>query len=218
MAGIDHTIITYKNGKLMKDTVKFTDDDQCISLLPFSYNRDGAILGYDFGRGFPLWGYKKSLKEKIAALFSDEGDPPVFFSYVDKNVEIILCEHGDFNVTFYFDAKNSYVMIGGYGHYANPYIHFYHRGYGEDFERKMAQECYDWLCEDILKEAVESIQQYAIESEHHLSRLQTRLGYKDFWQMTPEEQDGWENRRMDYYMPTKADESPDDDPLLQITL
>lgn len=56
MAGIDHTIITYKNGKLMKDTVKFTDDDQCVSLLPFSYNRTAPFSVTTLEEAFPSGG------------------------------------------------------------------------------------------------------------------------------------------------------------------
>lgn len=199
MAGIDHTIIAYKNGKLMKDTVRFTEDDQCISLVPFSYNRDGIILGYDMGRSYPYWLDNATFADKLLRVFaSHEDNYPRYFSFMDKTLEIILCEYADFNVTIYMDAEDSYVMIGGYGHYLNPYTHFYHRGYGEDFERKMAQECFDWLCHDILDSAVHSIPCYKNEAEHHLLRIQTRIGYKDYFDMSDEER-AKHDAGMDYY-------------------
>ena len=40
------------------------------------------------------------------------------------------------------NGDESYVLLGGYGHWRNPYTHFFHRGYGEVFERQMGKECY----------------------------------------------------------------------------
>ena len=199
MAGIDHTIIAFKNGRLMKNTVQFTEDDQCISLIPFSYNRDGQILGYDLGHGYSY--ALRNWREKLAALLAKAEDDDMFFSYVDKNVEIILCVLRDCNVTFYLDSRNTYVMLGGYGHYRNPYTHFYGRGYGEDFELKMATECYEWLCETVLKCALEALPQYSREMEHHLNRLQVRLGYKSFWSMTAEERRNYNDYRIGVFEP-----------------
>lgn len=213
MAGIDHTIIVFKNGRLMKETVQYRDEE-CVSLIPFSYNRDGQILGYEFGRGARF--RPAGLRNRIAAFLDGGENSPEFFSYADKNVEIILCVYPDFNVTFYLDSRNTYVMLGGYGHYRNPYTHFYGRGYGEEFELKMAQECFAWLCTDILRDALETLPEYAKESDHHCSRLQLRLGYKSYWSMTEEERRDYQSISMRYYKPTKADDYEDADQLFPI--
>ena len=216
MAGIDHTIIAFKNGKLMKDTVRFTEDDQCISLIPFSYNRDGLILGYDLGKSHSYPG--RNWREKLAAFLSRSDDEDKFYSYVDKNVEIILCILPDCNVTFYLDSQNTYVMLGGYGHYHNPYTHFYERGYGEEFELKMATECYEWLCEIVLKAALETLPQYSGECEHHLNRLQVRLGFKSFWSMNEEERRHYNERRIGLYDPAEPEALGDGEPLFPVVL
>lgn len=47
MAGIDHTIIAFHNGKLMRNEVK-VEGDQYTSLIPFQYTRDGELYGVVF--------------------------------------------------------------------------------------------------------------------------------------------------------------------------
>jgi hypothetical protein len=56
-------------------------------------------------------------------------------------------------VSFYWDRTrdDTYIVLGGYGHHANVYAHFMHRGYGKEFERKMAQEAFNWCCEEVLQ-------------------------------------------------------------------
>ena len=49
MAGIDHTIIAFHNGKLMRNEVK-VEVDQYTSLIPFQYTRDGELYGVDLIR------------------------------------------------------------------------------------------------------------------------------------------------------------------------
>lgn len=55
-------------------------------------------------------------------------------------------------VSFYKDKAtgDTYIVLGGYGHHANVYTHFMHRGYGKEFERKMAQEAFDWCGTEVL--------------------------------------------------------------------
>lgn len=60
-------------------------------------------------------------------------------------------------VSFYKDSSDTYVVIGGYGHWENVYAHFMHRGYGDEFEKEMSVEAYHWACDKILKEISESI-------------------------------------------------------------
>lgn len=60
-------------------------------------------------------------------------------------------------VSFYKNGTDTYVVIGGYGHWKNVYAHFMHRGYGDEFEKEMSVEAYHWACDEILKEISESI-------------------------------------------------------------
>lgn len=76
--------------------------------------------------------------------------------------------------SFYKDATDTYVVLGGYGHYENVYCHFMHRGYGEAFEQKMASEAYQWLCREVLEEITEYIHYDDIDwerQEEDLERL-----------------------------------------------
>ena len=203
MAAIDHTIIGFKNGKLLENLhfVKWeekqtTDNDGEVDneifvvaekdFIPFDYNRDGLITfegGYTekYMDIYPEYGFwekgrkprnhqaRKYMKqcfkqrkqyEKALTTYSVEmpENYRTRYGYLkddEKEVIIVITEH--YNVTFYFIKDDSYVLLGGYGHHANPYTHFYHRGYGKQFERKMCRECYNWLCEDVLEEALQEI-------------------------------------------------------------
>lgn len=55
-------------------------------------------------------------------------------------------------VSFYRDktTDDTYIVLGGYGHWGNVYTHFMHRGYGKEFERKMVQEAFDWCGKQVL--------------------------------------------------------------------
>jgi hypothetical protein len=53
------------------------------------------------------------------------------------------------------DFGNHYAWVGGYGHHGNPYLHFYERGYGKEFEKQMVAECYKWLMTDVLDDIAE---------------------------------------------------------------
>ena len=84
-------------------------------------------------------------------------------------------------VSFYKDSKDTYVLLGGYGHHKNPYTHFMHRGYGDEFESKMAAEAYQWLCRDILRVVGESINEdWGITSEW-LIKKREEFNYKIEW-------------------------------------
>ena len=61
MAGIDHTIIAFHNGKLMCREVKF-EGDQCTSLIPFEYTRDGELYGVDFDKKLEIPRYYSNTK------------------------------------------------------------------------------------------------------------------------------------------------------------
>ena len=75
----------------------------------------------------------------------------------DKEVYIYIDNVKQTCVSFYKDTNDTYAVLGGYGHYENPYTHFMNRGYGDEFESKMAVEAYQWLCRDILDNIPNSI-------------------------------------------------------------
>ena len=163
MAGIDHTIIAFHNGKLMCREVKF-EGDQCTSLIPFEYTRDGELYGVDFDKKLEIPRYYSNTKigdwiiRKLGTLMDRE----YAYFYRKDEEEILVYKSEDYNVTFYMNGDESYVLLGGYGHWRNPYTHFFHRGYGEVFERQMGKECYEWLCEDVLSDLVHQNDDYYI--------------------------------------------------------
>ena len=81
-------------------------------------------------------------------------------------------------VSFYKDLKDTYVLLGGYGHYENPYTHFMHRGYGDEFESKMAAEAYQWLRRDILRVIGESIYGNLDVTSEWLTKKREEFHYK----------------------------------------
>ena len=84
-------------------------------------------------------------------------------------------------VSFYKDSKDTYVLLGGYGHHKNPYTHFMHRGYGDEFESKMAVEAYQWLCRDILRVVGESINEDWDVASEWLIKKREEFNYKIEW-------------------------------------
>ena len=74
--------------------------------------------------------------------------------YTHDNIEVYIYHDAPNQsyISFYTDGKASWVVIGGYGHHNNVYTHFMSRGYGDEFEEKMAQEAFWWACDDILAE------------------------------------------------------------------
>ena len=210
MAGIDHTIIAYKNGKLLKNPYSSDENDKYISHIPFTYDRDGRILGYAMatytvGKEGRLARILKKWLEKVSNLYYDSNTDRVSY-YLKENTEILLYETDDFNVTIYINGEESYVLFGGYGHYAMPYTHFYHRGYGEDFERTMASECYEYICENLIENMIELVPMLNKDNANctdnaHLKRIWGRLRFRYYWDMTKEEREEYHKRdkRMQYY-------------------
>ena len=84
-------------------------------------------------------------------------------------------------VSFYKDSKDTYVLLGGYGHLENPYTHFMHRGYGDEFESKMAVEAYQWLCRDILRVVGDSIHEGWDVTSTWLAKKREEFHYKLDW-------------------------------------
>ena len=105
--------------------------------------------------------YLKYLKNNNYKVECPEEYKDRFYYLNDEDTEIIgmFNDTQSFCVTFYYskNTKDTYITFGGYGHNSNPYLHFYARGYGKDFERKMCNECYKWLMEDVLKECLAGV-------------------------------------------------------------
>ena len=185
MAAIDHTVIVFKNGKWMKNPYYFDENDNYISLLPFEYGRDGNIhkIGntdiYDdivwyrdeYDRLYERKGLKKNRNRRFSLAYFISRIDWIFHrmdhvcykkevgTYGHNNIEVYIYHDpmkGSY-ASFYDDESDAYVVLGGYGHYNNVYTHFMKRGYGNEFEEKMAKEAYKWLCTDILEEIVDSI-------------------------------------------------------------
>ena len=120
------------------------------------YEREG-IYGAPL---FPItwWKLVKTVQWKLHAMrkscyIKDVG----VWKYGDAELYFYRDDLRETYVSFYKDLKDTYVLLGGYGHHENPYTHFMHRGYGDEFESKMAAEAYQWLCRDILRVVGESI-------------------------------------------------------------
>lgn len=105
--------------------------------------------------------YLKYLKSKDYRVNCPEEYKDRFYYLNNENAEILAMysDTQSFCVTFYYskNTKDTYITFGGYGHNSNPYLHFYARGYGKEFERKMCNECYKWLMEDILPECLSGV-------------------------------------------------------------
>ena len=99
----------------------------------------------------------------------------------DVEVYIYLNNVKQTCVSFYKDATDTYVVLGGYGHYENPYTHFMGRGYGDEFEEKMASEAYQWLCSDILSVVSESIFDDWLKIDEWTHDMQKALRYEEKW-------------------------------------
>ena len=205
-----------------------------VYLLPFYTTRDGlftkdnAVKIEDMNRIFPdVWfdGNKRKEARVIKAWDknswkTEEKYPKLDFEnrvywYKDLNKLIITQHTEDYCLTFYFklDTKDSWVVFGGYGHYNNPYTHFYHRGYGELFEQKMALEAYQWICERLLPdlldycipETIEEDEEHVMGTEHtkYYKALADMLRFKHYWSMinTDEEREKYLNTVLMEYDP-----------------
>lgn len=194
MAGIDHTRLVFKNGKLLtEDEIGYYDEenDTWVNLLPFRYGRDGDIyeIGdsdlcghitwykdefdaiyqrcgldkygarlYKISRKLSFWYIKQRLKW-IFHVMEKVSYRKIVGVYRDGNTKLYIYHNpiDQSHASFYYDGTDAYVILGGYGHWKNVYTHFMHRGYGEEFEEKMASEAYHWLWNEVLEEIAESL-------------------------------------------------------------
>lgn len=193
MAGIDHTIIAFHNGKLMRSLIA-EEGTSFRSLIPFEYSRDAELQGikldefHDVDEDFS--------SNRIANVFIKK-----FGNWIDReqvgylkdvNKEIVILNSLDCNAIFYADTKDTYILIGGYGHYRNPYTHFYGRGYGEEFERRMAKECFEWLCDQVLPFIIGEIDLLKNNRDAY-DMFAKKLGYVNYYDMSEEEQEAYRN-------------------------
>ena len=170
MAGIDHTRICFHNGKLMK-----CEPDE--EIFPFKYNRDALIYESE-----DKWQDEKEMCDYVVRYIWDD------------KYELTVYESDNFNVIYFLDFKKdeNYVILGGYGHYVNPYTHFYKRGLPEEIERMLMSECYEWLMEDIIKDCCEALAESTWNVDDLVRDYQKDFGYKGWYDMTEEERDNYE--------------------------
>lgn len=72
--------------------------------------------------------------------------------YEDENVEVYIYHEPlkQSYVSFYREKEDTYIVLGGYGHYKNVYCHFMNRGYGDEFEEKMAKGALTWCMTSVV--------------------------------------------------------------------
>lgn len=208
MAAIDHTTIVFKNGKWMEEPYAFDENDNYLNLCPFEYGRDGnihTVYGKDIRNnikwyrdeydaiyerdGWRNWGTVRKTPYGIWAWLKYRLH---FMHKIGYRKEVgvwtegeneLYIYHDEFKqsyVSFYDDGNDTYIVIGGYGHHKNVYAHFYARGYGNEFEKKMTEEAFRWACGSILVEISESIYDADWEKEEEfVNRRREQFGYED---------------------------------------
>lgn len=199
MAAIDHTVIVFKNGKWMKEPYSFDENDEYINHCPFKYGRDGNIHTVN---GEEIWDeIKWHYRDEEHAFYTRAGGTGkgvgllwrlkwwfhvMEFQYYEKEIgewkkdsEELYIYHDPLDqcyVSFYKNETDTYIVLGGYGHNCNVYAHFMNRGYGDEFEEKMAYEAYEWCIDDILEEVADAVFDGFWESENGRKALQKVFG------------------------------------------
>ena len=146
-------------------------------IFPFKYNRDAVIYESE-----DKWQDEREMCDYIARYIWDD------------NYELTVYESECFNVIYYLDFKKNenYVILGGYGHYVNPYTHFYKRGLPEEVERMLMNECYEWLMENVIEDCCEAFAEDIWSVDILVKDYQKDFGYKSWYDMTEEERDNYE--------------------------
>lgn len=215
MAGIDHTVIVFKNGEYIKESDTYDEESGLlINDCPFDYGRDGNITSVYSSDGciIPIWEDIEWHRDEYDAVYERDGIEDISrfrFSWYaimqaikwklhlmkrvcyktevgvwksgDKEVYIYKSDLKYICVSFYKDATDTYVVLGGYGHYENPYTHFMDRGYGDEFEKKMAVEAYSWLCRRILECISDALYDNLEEADDWAREMRKALNYKEKW-------------------------------------
>lgn len=145
--------IRYINGVDITHRIKWLHDE-----YEAVYNRAGIRELKLYRLSF--WSVWNWLKWKLHVMERSWSTPYTrevgIYTHDDVEVYIYHDAPNQSYISFYKDSTDTYVIIGGYGHHNNVYTHFMGRGYGDEFERKMAVEAYWWACDDILEMLVES--------------------------------------------------------------
>ena len=187
MAGIDHTSITYKDGKSYGKDIEVKGYKFCITrdselrsieierekrtvYARNEYNKkDKNIEFMEQYYGWHYWWEPRSKKLPLINKYIEIKEKKygtIINFYLDEQIMVIGANFEKFNTVFVSgkDEKGehfSFVEIGGYGHNCNPYTHFYNRGYGEDFEKKLEKECYkEFLMDDVAEEIFDILEHY----------------------------------------------------------
>lgn len=176
MAAIDYTQIIFHNGKLKREQYKWLDNDECINTVPFEFDRLGR-LNFDDG--------KNVYTSLVDGCFLEDIGAGYHLMNSQSTAELICFETHRYNVIYYIDRskEETYIVLGGYGHYMNPYIHFYNRGLPNEVERMLMSECYEWLMEDVLNEVVDILTDYSFEAEDVVKEYQKSFNYETYFDL-----------------------------------
>lgn len=142
------------------------------------YERDGIKNVYN---KWGLWDIVNWIKWKLRWMKLIDYEVEIG-TYKDDNVEVYIYRDPfkQSYVSFYRDKTDTYVVLGGYGRHNNVYCHFMGRGYGDEFEEKMAVEALEWCLREPLKSVVEALYQGVWEREDHLRALKLVFSGKGF--------------------------------------
>ena len=171
------THVVSPEGKLksiVEETKWYRDEDRAL------YERDG--IGNISRFRLSWWTIMQAIKWKLHLMRRVCYETEVgMWKSGDVEVYIYLNNAKMTCVSFYKDVTDTYVVLGGYGHYENPYTHFMSRGYGDEFEEKMATEAYQWLCSDILSFVSTSIFDNWQKTDEWFHEMQQELRYEEKW-------------------------------------
>lgn len=173
MAAIDYTQIIFHNGKLKREQYKELDNGEYINTVPFEFDRLGR-LNFDDGENV--------YTSLVDGCFLEDIGAGYHLINSQSTAELICFETHRYNVIYYINRskEETYIVLGGYGHYMNPYIHFYNRGLPNEVERMLMSECYEWLMEDILNEVVDILTDYSFEAEDVVKEYQKSFNYETY--------------------------------------
>ena len=169
MAGMDYSQIVFNNGKHWVDKTGWTKDitsDYRVFIIgkygdierivsksnindlskrslfrKYRLNHRVDFEQYSVGSNDELYENVRPQRE----VFYGEYEHIKYYE-IDYNMEGYRC------FFMWDDFGNHYAWVGGYGHHGNPYLHFYQRGYGKEFEKQMVAECYNWLMTTVLND------------------------------------------------------------------
>lgn len=210
MASIDHTSISYKDGESWGKEIEVKGYNFCItrdSELKYieikeknktiyaknEYNKKNKDT--EFMEQYHGWNYWWEPRVKKLPLINKWIDVKekvygtIVNFYRDKKIMIIGANFENFNTVFISGEDEngkhfSFAEIGGYGHNCNPYTHFYNRGYGADFEKKLEKECYEeFLMDDVFEDIYDILEREkeGFAEEFDIDLLKTQFAYVGYF-------------------------------------